>query len=443
MSCFGNNKVFDCPPNAKIIELLDNEKNWGHDGNTGYHDGTMIVSVYRVQPGQNLDAITSSLKTRMVQILQTNSWLMSRCRHVKNPIRLALVEEERFSKPDEYIHESVDDNIRSSNVSTIKNSVISHKITYLCNLWDNDDGKLTKFGILSSADKTSCAVFFTLNHLLGDGSTLYQVWRQLDENVPITPLVVERNHKFCTEKYVETKTSILPEGIKMDGFASHYMGVWMGQCIMRGIAQDWKKRPVNCWQMTLNLDEINRRKQQYKNGSTYVSTNDIILAWMRELLPKINHIFIPVNFRNKIAGIDNNMAGNYFQMPMLYNSDMESPLTVRNWLNRVLNPGYAWKFPTSKEFKKYLGGVNTSWTTFYHHVEPKGLKHAGHFPVYPEQERMCGISMGQELDFIVYKSGKDDQGRENITCCILNRRPEITKEALLRSPMVKEELCLN
>jgi len=443
MPCFGKNKVWSCPENARVTELLDSEKNFGNDQLTGYHDGTMVTSVYRVNPGENLDAIVSVLKGRMADILRANSWLMSRCRHVSNPPRLALVEEDRFSNPEDYIHEAVEDNVRSSLVSTIKKAVIEHKITYLASLWDNDDGKMTKFGILTSADKTSCAILFSLNHVLGDGSTLYQIWKMLDTTVPITQIIVERNHKFCTDKYVETKTSVMPEGVKPEGFAEHYMGAWMGNCIKKGIAQDLKRKPLNCWQMTLDLDEISRRKQQYASGNSFVSTNDIVLAWMRELLPKINHIFIPINFRNKMEGITTNMAGNYFQLPMLYNSDMESPLTVRNWLNRMLNPGYAWKFPTSKDFKKYLGGVNTSWTSFYHHVEPKGLRHAGHFPVYPEQESMMGISLGQELDFVVYKSGKDDQGRENITCCILNRRPEITKEILLNSPMVKEELRLN
>jgi len=58
--------------------------------------------------------------------------------------------------------------------------------------------------------------------------------------------------------------------------------------------------------------------------------------------------------------------------------------------------------------------------------------------VYPAQS----AAGGQELDFIVFKSGKDASGAEEVSVNILNRRPEITMASLLADPMVKNNLSL-
>jgi len=436
--------VLPVSPTAKVIELLDKETEYGVDDYAAYHDGTMVVSVYKVFNPSEFDQITASLKQSMTEVLNANDWLMSRCRHIPDESRpsgrLALVIEEKTTNAENYIHESVSDLVKSKNFDDVKKVLLEQRISYLCNLWDQDEGVLTKFGIISSADKSTCAVFFTLNHILGDGATLYQLWKMLDSTVPVTTLQATRNMVFDTERYCETKTSVLPEGCKPEEFTNIYMANWMTPMTLKGMSQFFKRKPMNQYLVTLNTEEIEKRKAQYSNPSenVFVSTNDVILSWMQDLLPKINHIFMPVNFRNRIEGITTDMAGNYHQLPMLYNKDMQTPLTVRTWLNNIMNPGYKWKFPSAKEFKKYLGGVNTSWTGFYHHIEPQGLSHVCHFPVYPAQSAMGG----QELDFIVFKSGKDESGKEETSVNILNRRPEITMSSLLSDPMVKHNLSL-
>lgn len=444
MGCGSGNKVLPVSPNAKIIELLDGETQFGVDEIAAYHDGTMVTSVYKVQNPSEFDQIAASLKQSMTEVLNANDWLMSRCRHIPDESRpngrLALVIEEKTSNTANYIHESVSDSVKSKNFDDVKKVLLEQRISYLNALWDQDEGVLTKFGIISSADKSTCVIFFTLNHLLGDGATLYQLWKMLDQTVPVTTLQATRNMAFDTEKYCETKTSVLPDGCKPEEFTNIYMANWMGPMMKKAVSQLFKRKPMNQYLVTLNPEEINKRKAQYSipSSNVFVSTNDVILSWMQDLLPKINHIFMPVNFRNRIEGITTDMAGNYHQLPMLYNKDMLTPLTVRTWLNNVMNPGYKWKFPTEQEFRKYLGGVNTSWTGFYHHIEPQGLSHVCHFPVYPAQS----AGGGQELDFIVFKSGKAASGMEEVSVNILNRRPEITMASLLADPMVKNNLSL-
>jgi hypothetical protein len=442
MPCGGGNKVLPVPTTAKVIELLDGETQFGDDNIAAYHDGTMVTSVYKVQNPSDFDQIAANLKQSMTEILNANDWLMSRCRHIPDESRptgrLAIVIEEKTKKTENYIHESVSDKVKSKSFDEVKTVLLEQRISYLNMLWDQDEGVLTKFGIISSADKSTCAVFFTLNHLIGDGATLYQLWKMLDPTVPVTTLQAERATIFDTAKYCETKTSVLPVGCEAKEFTNIYMANWMGPMMRKAFTQLMQRKPMNQFLVTLSQEEINKRKAQYSNGSVFVSTNDVILSWMQDLLPKINHIFMVVNFRNRIEGITTDMAGNYHQLPMLYNKDMQTPLTVRTWLNNIMNPGYEWKFPTKAEFKKYLGGVNTSWTGFYHHIEPQGLSHVAHFPVYPPQS----AAGGQELDFIVFKSGKDASGVDEISVNILSRRPEITMASLLSDPMIKNNLSL-
>ena len=55
-------------------------------------------------------------------------------------------------------------------------------------------------------------------------------------------------------------------------------------------------------------------------------------------------------------------------------SDLETPKTVRNWINFVTEKGNSWKYPSYSEFRRFIGGINTNWVKFYHHVEPEGLE---------------------------------------------------------------------
>merc|ERR1712032_1589849 len=161
---------------------------------------------------------------------------------------------------------------------------------------------MTKFGIVSSKDKSTCAIFLTLNHLIADGATLYQLWKMLDPAVPVTTLQSERNMVFDTEKYCETKTSVLPDGWRPEDFTNNYMASWMGPMMKKAVSQFFKMKPMNQFIMTLNQEEIAKRKAQYSDPSSniFISTNDVIISWMQDLLPKINHIFMPVTLETEL-----------------------------------------------------------------------------------------------------------------------------------------------
>ena len=132
------------------------------------------ASVYQVFDAQ----VLLSLKNRMVEILHTNPWLMSRIRHMPDDNRLAMIVDQKYCNIEEYIFESVDDTVSSLDFNVVKRMLMKQGIKYLSNYVDQEEnGKLTKFAIIKNTDSSKCAVFLSINHILGDGSTLYHSLR--------------------------------------------------------------------------------------------------------------------------------------------------------------------------------------------------------------------------------------------------------------------------
>ena len=42
-----------------------------------------------------------------------------------------------------------------------------------------------------------------------------------------------------------------------------------------------------------------------------MSTNDIVNSWLTELEPKMDNMMMVVNLRERIKGVNSNLAGNY------------------------------------------------------------------------------------------------------------------------------------
>ena len=59
------------------------------------------------------------------------------------------------------------------------------------------------------------------------------------------------------------------------------------------------------------MEEIAKVKAKFKTETSYVSTNDVVTAWLASLVPKTDNIFMAINCRGRIAGVEHDMAGNY------------------------------------------------------------------------------------------------------------------------------------
>ena len=125
---------------------------------------------------------------------------------------------------------------------------------------------------------------------------------------------------------------------------------------------------------------------------------------------------------------------------MLDNDDLETPLTVRNWLKDRLEPGKSIKKTTYADFKKYTGGVHTNWSTFYHHVEFEGWEQIVHFPVLRMEGQGFGIfPVGIEMHLISFVSGRTD-GVNQMAGYVFTKRKELTMEFFEKNGLVKRKL---
>ena len=58
--------------------------------------------------------------------------------------------------------------------------------------------------------------------------------------------------------------------------------------------------------------KINVQKELYKGGEVeFVSTNDVVVSWLKTLCPVADSIDMIMTFRDRVPGVTRNSAGNY------------------------------------------------------------------------------------------------------------------------------------
>lgn len=434
-----------------IIELLPNEKGYGRKFFAGLHLGQMIISIYKLSPNSNVthSEITNNFKQKATQILNSNKWLMSRLRNLRTPTqRLAMVISERHTNPDDYISVETDESVQNmdeikseSEISftTARSVTQRHTVGWSKDLWDKEDGKLCRLGQIWNPQKTTCYMFLVVNHCLTDGASLFQVWKMLAPEVGVTSLNPIRNQNF--DKGLKNETSLLPEDCGMADLYGKANSTLLPALVIKGFCQGLKNTTFKHVFLKFDGDFIKKEKARFCTGDEFVSTNDVITSWFGNLIKKRNiskvtNTMVAVDCRSRIQGISENMVGNYLTIPFIRKSDLKTPKTVRNWINFVTAKGNSWKMPTYSEFRKYVGGVHTSWTKFYYHVEPVGLKHVLHFPVMPDSDiRLGPMPLGNELNIIIFKSAEED-----VCCYIHSRRDDFSVKEILKEEIVKGQL---
>ena len=117
---------------------------------------------------------------------------------------------------------------------------------------------------INNTSLTEIALIFSLNHVIGDGYTLYRVWRMLDKDEKIESMTVERNYKFS--RYLKRDTNFTYEKPTRVERIKETFGV-----PLRGIHRILHRKsfPRQCI-YKVNLEGVKAK---------YVSTNDIINSW--------------------------------------------------------------------------------------------------------------------------------------------------------------------
>jgi len=433
------------PDTPMIIDLLPSETGYDSDMLAGDQTGVMLASIYQ---GSGKE-VFQKLDARIHEILTKNKWMMGRLMHVKTPTTnnkkiLKAVVDEKFCNIKDYIIKDTDDSFFEEpfKYSRICGKLNSKKYTVLNakTLWDKDE-KYFKAGVIKNKDENKFCLFIVGNHIMFDGTTLYHVWKMLDFKTEVFEISPVRVQDF--EERMKNELSVLPQGMDLRDYYKKVFGAYIPAVVRKGIAQKWKGCKLQQHLLKFDMDEIKRVKSKYTNKETgdFVSTNDVLVSWMREVVPKASNIMMAINLRERIESVKMTDGGNYLAAPMLDNADLETPLTVRNWLKKRLVPGNETKVVTYDDFKKYSGGVNTNWSTFYHHVETDGWKQVCHFPVLNMEGQGIGpFPIGTEMHSINFVCGRSEEGVNQVAGYVITRRKELTMEFFEKNHLVKEKM---
>lgn len=338
--------------------------------------------------------------------------------------------------PFDYIIESTNDEIfeKPADYTKIKSVLKQFDVGKVNKKSFDTDMKLARFGMIQDTKKENLLVFLVMNHVICDGATLYTIWKQLDTKNEVTSLKAERCLSFPID--VAKVTSLLPKNTTNEQNVGLFVKSWFPAVMMKGIAQTIKRCKFKQFLVNFDMNEIKKEKSKYNTADFFVSTNDVITAWTKKLVPKLDNMMFLVNCRNRVPGVQMNMAGNYLMLPIIKSRDMENAGAVRTWLNKVMKPGFDWEFPSYKEWRKCVGGVNTSWTGFYHHLDLEGFEHVMHFPVEIDLETELGPAwFGKELNIISFFSNPGQ-----VSCLVYTRRKDVTFELMEATEMLKGKL---
>jgi len=173
-------------------------------------------------------------------------------------------------------------------------------------------------------------------------------------------------------------------------------------------------------------------------NANWVSTNDIITSWIKEIIPKADNIMMAIDCRGKLDSIGKNDGGNYVTTPFLSSSDLETPLQVRSFMNKVLRPNNKYQKLDKSDFKHFMGGVHTNLAKFYHHVEPDGFKQLIHFPVVQIEEKLGLRRLGIEINLVTFACNRDQ-----LAGYVVSKRKDLSLEKLEGTKIVKGAMSLN
>lgn len=313
-----------------------------------------------------------NLKKKAAAILASNLWLAGKI--VKREGRAFLVHPETLKDDDELLnsHFAHLDDPTEIQQTTLKRDLPLENFAALCapflvqnrlgeSLWS-----VTVLPCKESPDKRF-AVIHSMSHIAGDGHTYYNIHNMLCSNCEVKKLNAERLFETeAMQKKVlgEKEYYLLCSGAFITGMIVGLLKTAILTPLK--LAPDYEQRYV-----LVDEEKIGQLKSAVlseaaatdadDNSKTvpFVSTNDILSSWYLNH-GKCTYGFMPINFRNRLEGHTDSLAGNYENAIFYYPDDCVSPGLIRKSL--IANPG------DSFTLKRHITGETTSTPSLWDNI---------------------------------------------------------------------------
>ena len=187
----------------------------------------------------------------------------------------------------------------------------------------------------------------------------------------------------------------------------------------------------------IDAEYVKTVKEKYKTDDFFVSTNDVLTAWLAEFVgSEADAVYMAIDLRERVPNVERNCAGNYLIGPPFRTDQITSPRKVRESLQAYLKPGYEWTPTTYGDFRRFGGAIHTNWTKFYHEVKLDGFEQVIHMPVIRDLGTRVGpIYLGLAICMITYVPNKG----ETAALIVMNHKG-LTHERLRKESILGEQI---
>lgn len=400
--------------------------------------GIQLLTVYKADPASWSLEQYEKIIARAELILKANDWMMSSL-ELKDPSNFKLVCKPEKMVPANFIQEEVIDPrvFKLDGEMTYKEKcgfIGDFRVGLAMDAYEKGL-PLAKFYILrdheSILEAKHIGIITSINHLIADGSTLYNTNKMFDMHSEVRTLNRNSVHHYHEE--LENKTGLaLKKRTEnaLDVFASMQALALMVKTLGRGLSgkKKWKQLPF-CRCYRINESEVAKIKSQHNTSDFWVSTNDILTHKILTKNPNCNLGFILVDMRLRLECLSEDLVGNYLTGLILHEEDLKSIVTMRQCLNKKLpkkgSGGNVEKIENFKSdpqklpgiftlVKGYAGGLTTNWATFYAPVRLEGLEMEYQLPVIDnrldKKPVVFGTPMAKEEGAILFKYNDHEHG---------------------------------
>ncbi|WP_321404232.1 hypothetical protein [Maridesulfovibrio sp.] len=314
-----------------------------------YDSPVTIASIFKGKPPVNF------LKERAQQILAANPWLAARLEDDEKDGKPCLIHAEAPPLYPFYDHVDIADICTTgTTVDSILAETYSMPLSQsLAQIFTkhgfnnlNTDEPLYKIRLCTGSDDRFMLVV-SMSHILGDGFTIYSIYRMLDRSEPVVSLNPQRIKDF---QAVLDMTGGLPGSMWIPRNGTHpssnnkldwllkSKAMWCTKesreaiGMQNGEEEDipGKEHPTSGGLFRVNMDWIENQKRDFKGNdiTPWISTNDIMASWFLTR-SKASMGAIAINSRNRSPKIGMYHAGNYQLGFLLYPDEYECPSAIR------------------------------------------------------------------------------------------------------------------
>ena len=229
---------------------------------------------------------------------------------------------------------------------------------------------------LSESAAGEFALIFSMSHVIGDGRTYYEVFQMLQPGAAVRTLATARVQSFSEEMRDMC-------GRKELEWADQPGAMCMYTCSMMCCA---KQKPT-CHAFHVDPERLAAAKAAgaKDSGVEYVTTNDILTsAFFTECDSRIG--MMGMDCRGRVAGIEQDMAGNYVTALTMDPTTFATPATVRKMLTSTPHVTTSQPLPTCCGWMCGKDSANfamaTNWSSFAGGmVQLEGCELTVHLPV--------------------------------------------------------------